>query len=36
MIKDKESTLKITTDEIEKKFGKGAVMKLGQAAAIPI
>ena len=33
MIKDKESTLKITTDEIEKKFGKGAIMRLGESTA---
>ncbi len=29
MIKDKESTLKITTDEIEKKFGQGSIMRYG-------
>lgn len=36
MIKDKESTLKITTDEIEKKFGKGAIMRLGESTALNI
>lgn len=36
MIKDKESTLKITTDEIEKKFGKGAVMRLGESTALNV
>ena len=34
MIKDKESTLKITTDEIEKKFGKDAIMRLGEGTAL--
>lgn len=29
MSKDAESTLKITTDQIQRKFGKGAIMKLG-------
>ncbi|MDO5335717.1 MAG: recombinase RecA [Coriobacteriia bacterium] len=29
MNKDVESTLKITTDQIQRKFGKGAIMKLG-------
>ena len=29
MNKDAESTLKITTDQIQRKFGKGAIMKLG-------
>lgn len=36
MIKDKESTLKITTDEIEKKFGKGAIMRLGKSTALNV
>lgn len=36
MIKDKESTLKITTDEIEKKFGKGAIMRLGESTALTV
>lgn len=36
MIKDKESTLKITTDEIEKKFGKGAIMQLGESTALNV
>lgn len=36
MIKDKESTLKITTDEIEKKFGKGAIMRLGESTALNV
>lgn len=40
MAQDRESTLKITTDQIEHKFGKGAIMKLGdytnlQIEAIP-
>ena len=30
MSQDKEKTLKITTDQIEQKFGKGAIMKLGE------
>ena len=36
MIKDKESTLKITTDEIEKKFGKGAIMRLRESTALNV
>lgn len=36
MIKDKESTLKITTDEIEKKFGKGAIMRLGESTTLNV
>lgn len=36
MIKDKESMLKITTDEIEKKFGKGAIMRLGESTALNV
>ena len=36
MIKDKESTLKITADEIEKKFGKGAIMRLGESTALNV
>lgn len=36
MIKDKESTLKITTDEIEKKLGKGAIMRLGESTALNV
>lgn len=36
MTKDKESTLKITTDEIEKKFGKGAIMRLGESTALNV
>lgn len=36
MIKDKESTLKITTDEIVKKFGKGAIMRLGESTALNV
>lgn len=36
MIKDKESTLKITTDEIEKKFGKGAIMRLGESTGLNV
>ena len=30
MSQDKAKTLKITTDQIEQKFGKGAIMKLGE------
>ena len=30
MNQDKEKTLKLTTDQIEHKFGKGAIMKLGE------
>ena len=30
MSQDKAKTLKITTDQIEQKFGKGAIMKLGK------
>ena len=30
MAKDKESLLKVTTDQIESKFGKGSIMKYGQ------
>ncbi len=36
MSKDQESTLKITTDEIEKKFGKGAIMRLGESTALNV
>lgn len=36
MIKDKETTLKITTDEIERKFGKGSIMRLGESTALQI
>ena len=36
MIKDKESTLKITTDEIEKKVGKGAILRLGESTALNV
>ena len=36
MIKDKESTLKITTDAIEKTFGKGAIMRLGESTALNV
>lgn len=36
MIKDKESTLKITTDEIERKFGKGSIMRLGESTALQV
>ena len=33
---DKEKTLKITTDQIEQKFGKGAIMKLGDHTDLQI
>lgn len=36
MIKDKESNLKITTDEIERKFGKGSIMRLGESTALQV
>lgn len=36
MIKDKESNLKITTDEIERKFGKGSIMRLGESTALHV
>ena len=36
MATDKQSTLKITTDQIEHKFGKGSIMKLGDAANLQI
>ena len=31
MAEDKTSTLKVTTDQIETKFGKGAIMKFGDS-----
>lgn len=36
MTKDKESNLKITTDEIERKFGKGSIMRLGESTALQV
>lgn len=36
MAQDRESTLKITTDQIEHKFGKGAIMKLGDSINLQI
>lgn len=36
MATGKQSTLKITTDQIEHKFGKGSIMKLGDAANLQI
>ena len=36
MAQDRESTLKITTDQIEHKFGKGAIMKLGDSTNLQI
>ena len=36
MAQDRESTLKITTDQIEHKFGKGAIMKLGDSTKLQI
>jgi len=35
MIAEKEKALGLAIDQIEKRFGKGAVMKLGEAMAIP-
>ena len=34
MSQDKEQVLKITTDQIEQKFGKGAIMKLGDSTCL--
>ncbi len=36
MAQDRESTLKITTDQIEHKFGKGSIMKLGDSTNLQI
>lgn len=36
MAQDRESTLKITTDQIEHKFGKGAIMKLGDSTNLQV
>ncbi len=36
MSQDKEKALKITTDQIEQKFGKGAIMKLGDSTELQI
>lgn len=36
MSQDKEQVLKITTDQIEQKFGKGAIMKLGDSTDLQI
>ena len=33
MNQDKEKMLKLTTDQIESKFGKGAIMTLGEGGA---
>ena len=33
MNEDKEKMLKLTTDQIESKFGKGAIMTLGEGGA---
>mgnify|MGYP000887492598 CR=1 FL=1 len=30
---DKPDSLKLTTDQIEKKFGKGSIMKLGEGSS---
>lgn len=36
MKQDKEGALKLTTDQIEQKFGKGAIMKLGDTSSLEI
>ena len=36
MKQDLEQTLKLTTDQIEHKFGKGAIMKLGDSSDLHI
>ena len=36
MSQDKEKALKITTDQIEQKFGKGSIMKLGESTNLQI
>ncbi|MGN0301515.1 MAG: recombinase RecA [Anaerotardibacter sp.] len=36
MNKDKEQSLKMTTDQIERKFGKGSIMKLGESTDLHI
>ncbi len=36
MKQDKEGTLKITTDQIEQKFGKGSIMKLGDSSILQV
>lgn len=36
MSQDREKTLKITTDQIQQKFGKGAIMKLGEQSDLQI
>ena len=33
MSEDKDKILKLTTDQIESKFGKGSIMKLGDGGA---
>ena len=33
MNEDKEKMLKLTTDQIESKFGKGSIMTLGEGGA---
>jgi len=35
MIAEKEKALEITISQIEKRFGKGSIMKLGEAATWP-
>jgi len=35
MVTEKEKALELAIDQIEKRFGKGSVMKLGEAAAVP-
>ena len=34
--RDKEKALKITTDQIEQKFGKGSIMKLGESTNLQV
>lgn len=36
MSQDKEKALKITTDQIEQKFGKGSIMKLGESTNLQV
>ncbi len=36
MNKDKEQSLKMTTDQIERKFGKGSIMKLGESSNLHV
>ena len=36
MEQDKDKALKITTDQIEQKFGKGSIMKLGESTNMQV